>query len=405
MQWLMLAWRNILRNRRRTVLTLISLTGGYWVVVLVLSANAGSYDQVLAQYTQDRTGHVQILAPGYLEQSRLQRTLDLSEAEVAAWAQAAGATAWAPRIESGALAYGDTHSLPVQVLGMSAEHDLQQLARRMTEGEVRWQSHSVYPPALIGARVAQYLNLELGAELVLLAQAADGSLANDLFEVVGILGALEDDSARWVVLPLSAAQDFYALPNQVHRWLLFADTHQRSMALAQRLRSTQPAASEWELYPWQVIESEFYEMMQADQQGGNITSLIVIFLVCIGVLNTILMSVFERMGEFGVLKAIGTSDRRLFLLVMSEAALLAMIAILLGIVLALPANLWLTLVGIPMPEPIAVSGLVFSHFQGRMSWAVFFWPAVLIAVMTLLVALYPAWRVVRWSPLTAMRRL
>ncbi|MCH8550673.1 MAG: ABC transporter permease [Natronospirillum sp.] len=411
---LRLAWRNVLRNRRRTILTLLSMVGGYIIVTLVLSVNYGSYDQMLEQYTRDSIGHVQVTADEYLDRPRLQRTLPVDESLRGQLAQAQGVRMLTPRLESGALAYGEERSLPVEVRGVEPDQEdrLSRLGNRLSAGRYLNAEPDEYGQheALIGARVARQLALAPGDDLVLIAQGADGSLANELYTVVGILGDTEAVESRWVVLPLAAAQDFYVLPDQAHRWIILGADFQRAERLAASVRGSLATDAQWadsalQVSPWQVVAREFYETMKADQQGGMIASYIIIFLVCIGVLNTILMSVMERIGEFGVLKAIGTPPHRLFGMIVLEALVLATLACALGFLLAWPINLWLTLVGIPMSEPIEVSGLYFSHFRGRMSWGMFAIPTALVWFTALLVALYPAIRAARLSPLDAMRRL
>lgn len=136
-----------------------------------------------------------------------------------------------------------------------------------------------------------------------------------------------------------------------------------------------------------------------------ITLYVIVFLVCIGVLNTVLMSVLERTGEFGVLKAIGTSPARLFWLIVLETLLLAVIACLLGGLIALPINLWFTLQGIALAEPMEISGIVFSHYRGQMSAYVFGFPMLVILIAAALIALMPAFRAARIVPVDAMRTL
>ncbi|WP_232819287.1 ABC transporter permease [Saccharospirillum mangrovi] len=408
---LKLALRNVLRNRRRTLLTLLSLGGGYALMVLQLSVTEGSYDQMLGTYTRDTTGHVQITATGYVETPRLYDSLALTNADLDELSQQNGVVAVTPRIESSALAYGETQSFPVEVLGIDPQREaaLSYLTDKISRGDYFTAAPDAdgYFPAMIGVTVARQLKLDVGGELVLVSQGADGSLANDLYRITAIVGSGDSVEARRVYLPLQAAQLFYAMPGKVHRIIVLGSDYRRAPQLATRLNEWTQAhwpAAEVEATSWQVVAADFYRTMQADKSGGQVTMLILVFLVCVGVLNTILMSVMERTGEFGVLKAIGTAPGRLFRLILLEALLLALIACVVAMLIILPINAWFTWVGLEI-EPIEFSGLVFTRYVGQMSLFVFAQPALLVIVATLFVALWPAWRAAKLVPVEAMRKL
>jgi ABC-type antimicrobial peptide transport system permease subunit len=145
--------------------------------------------------------------------------------------------------------------------------------------------------------------------------------------------------------------------------------------------------------------------MKADIEGGYVAYYIIIFLVCIGVLNTVLMSVLERTGEFGVLKAIGTSPKRLFALIMAETMLLSGLSCIAGFLLFVPLNIWLVNTGFVLPEPIEFTGVVMSHMQGTWNPTVLYEPALIILVSTLVISIIPARRAAKIVPVEAMRSL
>ncbi|MFC3852906.1 ABC transporter permease [Salinispirillum marinum] len=407
-----LALRNILRNRRRTILTLLSMSGGYLLVSVMYSLNEGSYDQVLQYFTRDTTGHVQLTAPGYIERPNLYRTVAVSADGLSSLAALPEVHSVSARIESGALAYGEEKSLPVEVKGLIPEREaeLSYLAEKITAG--RYFTDQLTPDglyeAMIGALTARQLNLSVGDDIVLLSQGADGSMANDLYRVTGILGDADAAESRWVVLPLQAAQAFFVLPEQAHRWLVVGEDYRRSEQVQQAVDTWVAGAGFTDpvvVSTWQEVAREFYELMEADKEGGMFASYILIFLVCVGVLNTVLMSVMERTGEFGVLKAIGTPPQRIFSLIVLETLLLALLGCGIGFLLAFPLNLWMSLVGVALAEPIDISGIVFSHYRGQMSLTVFLMPAQIIFVAAVLISLLPAWRASRLVPVDAMRAL
>lgn len=409
MLMLKLAFRNILRNKRRTILTMLSMFGGYFLLVLSLSVQMGSYEQVIDFFTQDNTGHVQLAADGYQDRATLYKTIDASDQFYQQLSSQNNVVSATPRIVSSALAYGETLSFPVLVMGVDAakEAQISFLPNKVKQGEyfTNTPNPDGFYSALIGAAVARQLRLDVGDELILLSQASDGSLANDLYRVAGIVGSTDGAEARNVYLPLPAAQDFYQLNEQAHYWVVMTDRYQSAEKLAAQLSTEFLGGTEYEAAPWQVVAHEFYQTMQADIEGGYVAYYIIIFLVSIGVLNTVLMSVMERTGEFGVLKAIGTSPKRLFVLIVTETALLAVISCAVGLILALPMNYYLATVGFSLPEPQEVSGIVMEHMRGLWEFGVFAEPALIVLGAALVVSIFPALRAARIVPVEAMRSL
>lgn len=412
MLMLKLAFRNILRNRRRTILTILSMFGGYVLMSVQLSVTEGSYDQMLDFYTRDTTGHVQITARNYVERPTLYKSVPVSREILTDLSNQPGVQAVTARIESSALAYGETRSFPVEVKGVHPrrEANLSYLAEKVSEGEYLSDEPDSdgYFPAMLGAQAARQLDLGVGDELVLISQGADGSLANDLYRISAILGQPEDAEARWVVLPLAAAQSFFVMPGEAHRLIVLGRDFHQAQALETQLRNwidNRWPDRDYQATSWQQVAKDFYRTMQADKEGGKVMLYILVFLVCIGVLNTVLMSVMERTGEFGVLKAIGTSPSRLFSLIVLETLLLAVIACGLGVLVAWPINAWFTAVGIEMAEPMEISGIVFSHYKGQLSLYVFAYPAAVILFAAVIIALMPGLRAARIVPVDAMRTL
>ena len=130
---------------------------------------------------------------------------------------------------------------------------------------------------------------------------------------------------------------------------------------------------------------------------------IIIFIVAIGVLNTVLMGTLERTHEFGVLRAIGTRPFGVFRLIILESTLLAILACLLGAVFALPMNYWMQTVGFELPQPIDMGGIEFSYMLGEVSWFSIGMPAIVLLLSTIVVSIFPAVRAASISPLQAMQ--
>jgi len=407
---LKLAFRNILRNRRRSLLTLLSMGGGFFLLCLTLSMSEGSYSNIINIFTQDHTGHVQIHKDNYLERPSLYKTINHADALIDDLEQKEDVIGVAPRIYGPSLAYGKNKTFPAQVIGIDPQREAKttRLENKVKTGNylTNQLSKDGYFPAMVGFSLAKNLQLTIGDELVLISQGIDGSIANDIFEITAIIGDASSYERMNVYISLSAMREFLSMQSgeksQVHELAIILAS--QSLARSFSLKTQQYLGnSDLSVQPWQVVESSFYSSMQADKKGSYVSMAIIIFIVSIGVLNTILMGTLERTREFGVLKAIGTRPLAVFNLIMLESFVLAMVSCVIGLVLALPVCIWLASSGIPMPEPIDMGGIIFDTMLGEVSWFVVLLPSAVVIISTLLVSFIPAIRAAKISPLKALQ--
>ena len=142
--------------------------------------------------------------------------------------------------------------------------------------------------------------------------------------------------------------------------------------------------------------------MEADKQGNKVTMGIVVFLICIGVLNTVLMSVLERTKEFGVMLAVGTNRLMVMAMIILEIVTLGLLSCAIGFLLSLPLLYWFTHVGITMPQPIDMGGVIYDTMVGEMGAAIFIIPVVIIVGSAAAVSFIPAIRAALITPLDAL---
>lgn len=405
-----LAFRNVLRQRRRSLLTLLSMGGGYLLLCLSLSISEGSYNHIIDVFTRDHTGHIQIHAADYLDRPSLYKRIYHSEQWLPPAMARLGIRAAAPRVYSPALAYGENKTAPATVVGIdpAREAGTTLLPQKVKQGQ--WLEDAMtatgYWPAMVGYSLAQTLHLQVGDELVLISQGADGSIANDVFSVTAIVGTEDSAERMQVYVSLKAMSAFISLEAGLHEWALLVDRPAAAQGVARSLQEyldQQQPEQALQVAPWQTVERGFYNGMQADKQGNYVSMGIIMFIVALGVLNTILMSTLERTREFGVLKAIGTRPGLLVRLILLESLLLAAMGCIVGLLLALPVNSYFVHHGIQLSHGFDMGGILFDRLLGEFSWFTLGVPALVVMGSTLLVSLYPAVRVARITPLTALQ--
>ncbi|MEW6517631.1 MAG: ABC transporter permease [candidate division FCPU426 bacterium] len=402
-QLLILAWRNVFRQRRRSLLTGLTMAGGFALLSLSVGVSDGTYDTAIKAFTSAATGHVQIHARGYLEKPTLFTSFENAEAVGRRAASVRGVRSWAPRVYSGALAFIGKKTTVARLVGVDPVREAQttRLSGRVSQG--KFLSSGAAKEVMIGAGLAELLKAGVGDDLVLITQAADGSVANDLFRIVAVLkggSMLAGDSECY--LPLAAAQEFLAMQGRVHELAVVLDDFSRSRQAAREIAKAldDPAL---EVDPWEVVAQEFYRAMIADKEGMWITLLIIVLIVAIGVLNTVLMSVLERTREYGVMKALGTRPARMFALILLETGWLALLSCAVGGLAGLAANLYLANHGIPYPAGMDMGGVVVDTMYGSLRARGFLISGLVTFGTAVLVAMIPAARVVRLRPVEAIR--
>jgi putative ABC transport system permease protein len=292
----------------------------------------------------------------------------------------------------------------VEVVGIEIAREVKtsQLGNKVKIGSfiTNTPNQDGYYAALIGFGVADSLNLKPDNEIVLITEGADGSIANDIYIVSGIVGTKTSWEMNRVFLPLNAAQEFLTMSGRVHEYAILIEDTYESEQIATTLQNS-ISTPDITVSPWQQVEETFYNSMRIDQQAMYIMLGIIIFMVCIGVLNTVLMSVLERTREFGVLRSIGTNPWRIMSLIFLETTILAILSCGIGFVFSVPLISWFAFVGIQMP-PMDIGGVIAESMVGEYSLFVFVAPLIIVVTAAALVSIPPGIRAARITPVAAL---
>src|SRR5271163_4696033 len=414
---LQLAWRNLWRNRRRTFITMAAIAFGYAMLLFVACLMAGLRWQMIQNGTCLVMSQIQVHAPGYYPNRSLQKTLGGRQgtdvnALLAAISADRRVSAVAPRVYGYGLLSAADRSAGVALMGVVPEQEpkITTLNTQITEGS--YLTPQVSKGVVIGDKLASTIGIKLGAEIVLLTQAADGSMGNDVYTVVGILHTGLDSVDRGLVLmSLSSLQDLLHLgPARIHEIGIKLNNingaSKVAAALETRLSKTLPVR----VMAWPELAPELANYVQFNH-GVTVVLFFIFFLVAvIGVMNTMLMAVFERTREFGMLMALGMRPAQVIGLIMAEAAGLAVASLVVGAAVGLPLLWYLQEHGLDMGgatgEVVSVAGVVVGHlWYGRQDYSAYSQAAVGLGATALVSALYPAWRAAHFWPTEAIRKV
>lgn len=420
-----IAWRNIWRNPVRSVLTISAIAGSLIAVILYSALMEGMTRQMVASTTEISTSHLQIHRQAFTDDQDMYATLPwdyLSRLE-----KDFPALQFAPRLYAAGLASSadSSNGVMIKAIDPQREPHVTRLLEHVRYGTadlgqventtVAYPVHNV----VIGSQLARNLNLAPGAELVLVTQAADGSIGNGLFRIAAVLKPLEPNFDRMgVLMSVKAWQALIYLDNGFHELAIHLDDLAQLAATQQQLddKLRQLAAAEpldalggpVQLRNWRQLVPVVSDMLDMSSSMLLVIGAIIISLASLGLLNTQLMSIHERGHEFGILLSIGMKSRWLVLMVMLESLFLALISAVAGSLAALGIYQWLGEDGIDlsgsMPDGFDWAGIAMEPVMGLHLQAGHVFNACLLTlVIALLAALIPSWRMARLKPVEVMK--
>jgi ABC-type lipoprotein release transport system permease subunit len=398
-----IAWRNIFRQKRRTILTVLTMFGGIVLSAISIGWADGTYNRIINMFTRNQLGHIQIHAVGYMDKPSMYKNIIGYDTVGVVIDETEAVSSWTPRLYSAGLISVGEKSVGAQIIGVDPERE--ELATRFSKKVI---DGSGFGPeaghqAILGKGVAKTLKATVGDEVVVFTQAADGSLANDLYTIAGIIesgNAAVDQTAFY--LHLHDAQELLVLEGRVHEIAVVVRDLKDVGPVTGQLKD-ELSTEELEILPWQEFAHAFYMAMKADMMGAWIMLFIIILIVAIGVFNTVLMTVLERLREYGVLRAVGTQPVQVFRLVIYEVSIMAMLSIVVGLGLSILANYYLSQHGIPMPQEFTYGGMEFTHYYAEVNFRSLFIPGLTVLLAAVLVSLFPAAKAARTAPAKAMR--
>ncbi|MCB9673131.1 MAG: ABC transporter permease [Alphaproteobacteria bacterium] len=397
-----MAWRNVWRNPRRSGVTIAAMAFALWVMVLY----AGLVDGMLIGMQKDvldlEVGEIQIHATGYRDDPSIYSQVPDS-AKVVKTLEDAGFRASA-RLTAGGLGASSTTSAGVLLTGLDPAHDgrVSELGERVQDGS--WVDPARPDGVVIGRRLAKSLGIRLGDELLVLSQGADGSVANGLFTVTGVLGVVGDGIDRTgVFMNEGAFRDLMAVPTGAHQITLRTPP---GLQLAEAKAKVMDLVPDTEVETWRELLPTVATMLDSTRGLITVVFFIVYVAIAILVLNAMLMAVFERIREFGVMKAIGVGPGAVLGMITLETLFQTLIAMAIGLTAAAPVAAYLAKVGVDVGVLGGTSMLGVSMQQrwtGVYGPGTVIGPVVALAIMVTLAVLYPAAKAAWIRPLDAMR--
>jgi ABC-type lipoprotein release transport system permease subunit len=401
---LKLAWRNIWRNKRRTLITISSIFFAVILSSLLMSIKDGMHKHMIQSTVGTYYGYIQInhseytidnvLDNGFIFSDELRRSLnDISDID-----------GYIPRIESFALAATDDQNKGTLVVGtdLKSEKEFTGIAKKVIKGTFLTPGDN---GVLVGKGLAEYLKINQGDTLILIGQGYHGASAAGKYPVRGIIAFGSPElSKQLVLMSLESAQKLYSCPGVITQINIWPKNNNHSNDLLAKLQSA--AGEHMDVRIWEEVMPEISKMLEADKAEGYVFIFILYLVISFGIFGTILMMLIERSYEFGMMVSIGMKRIKLAVMVWIEALTLSLTGAAAGILGAIPVCYYFYI------NPIKFGGDISKTFEeygfeaimkASMDVNIFINQAIIIAILSSLLSAYPFFRILKMNPLNAMK--
>jgi ABC-type lipoprotein release transport system permease subunit len=405
MLYLRLAWRNIWRHRRRTVIVVIAMAMSLWLMMFYDGFVAGFNNAIYGNAIKFLGGNIQIHAEGYKDNSSRTPLLPLMDDKAAVESALAqpNVVAASRRIITGGLATTREGAFPVSITGIEpeAERSVSLPAQNITSG--RYLSADDADSVLIGQGLASAMDVQVGDHFTIAGQSTHEQMRQRTVTVVGIydLGMGEIEK-RSVFMSLKEAQDLYGLPDQSTEVVVTLEKLGEEPGVIVKLEKTLPG---YEIASWETNFPELKAALATKGKAMDIFGFIIILVAGIGIMNLLMMAVYERTREIGLMGAMGLKPRQISLLFILEGTMMGLVGLAAGIATGIALNALLGTVGFDFTSFSTITeyaALINERVYPTLGLEKLLSRALPILIISVLASLYPAYEASRREPADAL---
>ena len=400
-----LAWRYLWRNHRRTIVMLSAIAIGAWAMIFMTALTRGMVDQMIVDGISVIPGHVLIHDPEYLDDPSINNRVALSDAELEQRFGNAGFAGWASRVRVPAVVTSERESRGVTLLGIDPDAERSFAFFDYDDVDGRFLEGPDDKGVVLGAKLADTLETRVGKRVVLMSQDPDNEIADRGFRVVGLFHAEMDVTEEsYAFIGKRTAQDMLRIGDSVSEVVFVGDDYRDVEPVYEKVAAL--VDDSVRVSRWTEVDTYLGTMMGM-MDGFMLIWVIVIFLaLSFGLVNTLVMAVFERIREIGLMLALGMKPAMILGQILIESMMLLAVGLLIGDVLA-----WATIK--PLEGGIDIS--IVAEGMEMFGASSTLYPSfniddvilanVVVLVLGFLASLSPAWRASRYEPVEAITKV
>jgi len=401
--YIQLSWRNIWRNKKRTIIAAASVFFAVLLAAVMRSGQLGSYSYMIHSSAKLYTGYLQVQGHGYWENRSIDKSIHLDETIKQEISEVPNIISINPRLETFALASFETSTKVAQVIGIDPqmENEMTGLKDKMVKGQYLSAGSD---GALVAEGLAELLKVDIGDTITIIGQGYHGVTAAALIPVSGFIKMpFQDMNNALVFISLSNAQSIYAAEKRITSLSVMVDAARHlDKALTDLDRILE---NEYAVMTWDEMLPDLKQNIQLDNASGIIMMIILYIVIAFGVFGTVMMMISERAKEFGILIAVGMRKKRLVLVTTIETILVSFIGVAAGILGSLPVIFYLNANPLPITGDAAKTfdslGIEPIFYFGT-DPIIFYGQAVVILFIALATAFYPVLFIRRLKPVEAI---
>ncbi len=403
---IILAWRNLWRNKKRTVITISSIMLAVVLAVFTRSFQEGTYGKMIENSVEQFTGYIQVHQKDYWADKTLDNGITVNKELLSSIDKLANVETIYPRIESFSLASYKSNTKGTLLMGINpeAEESMLRLKSKIVKGQhISNHDRSV----VIGSQLASYLKITIGDTLVLMGQGHWGQSAIGAFPIKGIIKMPSPLLDKQIVyLPLPLAQEFFSFNKGASALVIKIKTPKEAANICKQINATIDT-SQYSAMTWQEMTPDLVQQIESDRAGGIIMVAILYMIIAFGVFGTVLMMTEERKKEFAVMVAIGTQKSKLLIISVYETLFINLIGVALGIIITIPLVYYykvnpMTLTG-EMADSVIQMGIE-PTLPTTLDLQIFINQIIIILIISGLSALYPLFSIMRMTVIKSLRR-
>ena len=402
-----IAWRNIYRNKKRTLITVTSIFAALFLIILMRALQFGFYDNIIKTVVESYAGYVEVHAEGYWDNQSLDNAMEVDQKLIDDISSVEGVENIVQRLQTFSLiSMGEkTKGGVINGVDISDEQKITDWNKKMVSGSFDLGENEI----IVGKGIAEYFDIRENDTLILYGQGYRGMMAAGKYPVKGVIDLKNPDLNKLgIFMAIESARNYVSSEEISTHIIIDKEQYYDEEKIVKDL--SQILSKDYEIMTWKKTLPEIEQTITADNAGGLIMAFILYIIVVFGMFGTVLMMTEERKYEFGVLISIGMSRVRLFGIILIETIILSMIGVFLAIILTYPISYYFNLNPIDMAVLMGegadqmLEDLGFSPLAPMsISWDIPLSHALVIFIFSLLISIYPAIKILNLNPVKSMK--